>query len=399
MSRLVFWYGTSEADMDAAFSFLAQTSTLTFEEGCKKDYNVASKAIQKKINKGQKLSKSDNSHLEGLKQLKEDVILPTNQRLPWLFDFEEEYEVDYDEDEDMEDKQEDEKPAKKKKKKKNQTFSDEEEEKEKEYIKVSKKKTKRKRLSDEKSQSSKKKKKMKKSKDLDDEIMQEVEMEEAVLNEDAPSDDDKGDDDFSVDNESDSENDDEEDGLYEEKAKDKVSAREKQVRPAKSKEIKVTKASKKTKKLTLREKKEQEQFNFETCEKFFLPIMSKLEKQLKQSNISHVKTERYLQNILDNVEILTPSFIEHYQIGLLIKKLRSRLKQIGNFNQLCKSITGSMRQVYTTKKAGRPQNFVPKPTMPLPLKDKKVGTLVCQSKNDSIEKVHSQYLFRACYSY
>jgi hypothetical protein len=355
MACLVFWYGTDEDNMGDAFSFIARKSTISYEEGCDKYLAIPPK-IKAKLDKNKSLTQSETLRMNGLEEIKRDYKLPAAKRVPWLFDFEEEYEMDDDVDSEQDDEDDEivKEPEPKKKKKKKEPIDEGEEE---DTKKVTKKKIKRKRQSDPKPQDPKKKKKVATRK-LDEEIMEEVAQEEAFFQEDAPSDDDKGDDDFSVDKEeSDS---DDEDELYEEKPKKETKSKaNKAPKPSKGKAAKekiVNKKSKTDKKDKIRISLEEEQSTFESCENVFLPLIFKLNKD----NVETEKVEKYLRKILDNVELLTPSFIQESQIGMLIKKLRKRVKEDDKMNSLCKTITAKMKTVYSEKLDLVPTGFTPK---------------------------------------
>lgn len=379
--------------MDSAFSFIAEAKTIPYDQGCKKGYNVIPKRIQTKIDKGQSLSANEKLVVNGLRDAESDSQLEVEKRIPWLFEFDEEYELDSDDDdnddeEDLEgddddreqdkvavkkakgkEKKEKDAPKKKKRKKdkgkESMDFDDDDDVSE----KIDKKKIKRKRLSDEKSQSSKKKK-QKSSRKLDEEIMDEVAQEDAFFQEDAPSEDDKGDDDFSVEGESDS---DEEDELYEEKPKTSKTSKAAKSSGKKEKEVKAKKTKPSKEKQVKKEKKidkmQEEQNKFEDCEEVFVPLMSKLNKD----DLDLDKAGKLLKKILQEVDILTPSFIKEYQIGLLIRDVRNRYKEVEKLNLLCKNITSKMKTLYKEKIQSVPEGFTPK------LNKKPIKLKVCDS--------------------
>ncbi len=357
MSCLVFWYGTDEDHLESAFSFIQRKKTMSYEEGCDKHLAIPSK-IKAKMDKNKSLTQNETSLVKGIEEIQRDYKLPTVKRLPWLFDFEEEYEIEDNVDSEQDDEIMEEPEPKKKKKKKEPIEEDEE----KDTKKGTQKKIKRKRQSDPKAQDSMKKTKVTNRK-LDEEIMEEVAQEEAFFQEDAPSDDDKGDDDFSVEQEE-SESD-EEDELYEEKTKKETkpkankAPKPSKVKAAKEKSVnKKSKTDKKDKKDKIRDFLEEEQKKFEACEEVFLQFIFKLNKD----NVEMEKVEKYLRKILDNVELLTPSFIQESQIGMLIKKLRKRVKEDDKMNSLCKTITAKMKSVYSEKLDLVPAGFTPKPS-------------------------------------
>lgn len=328
---------------------------MSYEEGCDKYLAIPPK-IKAKMDKNKSLTQNETLRVNGLEEIQRDYKLPASKRVPWLFDFEEDYEIETDVDSEQDDKDDVimKEPVPKKKKKKKEPIEDDEE---KDTKKGTKKKIKRKRQSDPKPQDPKKKIKVTTRK-LDEEIMEEVAQEEAFFQEDAPSDDDKGDDDFSVEQEE-SESD-EEDELYEEKPRKETKPKaNKAPKPSKvktAKEKSVNKKSKTDKKDKIRDSLKEEQSRFEACEEAFLQFIFKLNKD----DVEMGKVEKYLRRILDNVELLTPSFIQESQIGMLIKKLRKRLKEDDKMNSLCKTITAKMKTVYSEKLDLVPAGFTPK---------------------------------------
>ena len=374
--------------MGNAYSFIAENSIVTYEKGCKQKYNIIPPKIQKKLDKNKSLNGNEKLMVRGLEEIEKDHKLPAEKRVPHIFEFEEDYEFEVDDDEDIdleeeEEEEEEEIVPKKKKRKKVKIEADDNSSK-----KSVKKKEKKKRLSSEKSESSKKKT-AKNSRNLDEEIMEEVAQEDAFLQEDAPSDDDVGDDDFSVQEESDSDNEE----LYEEKKekqqKPKSKKPDKASKPPKNKESKTkhNKTTKTKKKENLRDQFEEEQRCFEECEQIFCPIMAKL----KQENLDHSKAEKHLNRIIDKVQLLTPSFIKEYQIGLLIKEVRTRYKGHGALNQLCKTATSKMKAVYKVKIKLVPEDFTPK-------LNKKVFKKVCRTQffislSKDLVTYHNQILF------
>ena len=81
-----------------------------------------------------------------------------------------------------------------------------------------------------------------------------------------------------------------------------------------------------------------EQELFEECEKFFLPIMAKL-----NGVEDEVVAAKFLRKIDREVQRLTPSFFRTHQIGLVVKGARSQFKENATLNQLCKQITKKIK--------------------------------------------------------
>ncbi len=359
--------------MAAAYSFIPEKSTFTYEQGCSKGYDKIPDKLQKKLDTGKKLTDNETLIIDGLEQLKNDANQPAEERIPWIFDFEEEYEMDdvLEVSAQIEEKVKKKVVAKSKKNKKKKLESDDDSK----LSSKKKKNKKRKRDPDEKSESSKKKA-LNHSKKLDEEIMEEVAEEDAFLQEEAPSEDDSFDDDFSVENGSDSDEDDE---LYDEKPKKaqpkkKAKPGAKQVKnqskikrkdKANAQNITSEPERKKNKKT---EQFDREQLRFEECERIFLPLISKLEVE----DIEQKITEKHLKRFFDEVDRLVPSFIEEYSIGIVIKHVRKRYKTVAHLNDLCRSITAKMKSVYKIKKDSEPDGFKPK-VKKKPMKKEKVS--------------------------
>ena len=343
MNALVFWYGFTKEDLSSAFSFMNTKNILTYEEGCKKGYNILPKVIQNKMAKNAKLSKKETNTVRGLKDIDRDAKLSLEDRSPWLFEFEEEYEIDSDDDEDT--SVHDNSPKKvteaktKKGKRKNDAVDDDE------STKAPKKRKYKTKSKTEEIEISPNKKK--KTKTTRNEILDEV-AQDFLEEQDIPSEDDLADDDFSADDEST----DEEDETYEENPTI-VSKSTKSAKTTKSKEVKSSKIKQTNKKDNIRQKFKEQQKLFEICENKVLPLMSKL----KQEDLAIEKAEKYLKKILEYVNILTPPFIQEYQAGLLIKDLRNRHKNVASFNALCKNITSQMKMNYTEKLPSVPEGF------------------------------------------
>ena len=383
--------------MANAYSLLPAKNVISYQDGVEQGHDKLPAKAQKKLDKGKSLTAMEELLQRGLELIKKDSDLPSDRRQSWIFDFEEEWEEDDEEEEEEEEEEIVEKPPPKKKKKtktskkkknvaKDDFIVDEEEEEEETKEKlITKKQGKRKRQSEEDksegTKSSKKKKsskKSKKSKQLDDEIEEEVMQEEHFFQEEElPSEDDKNDDDFSVESErSESEDDDEDDENYEEKSAKPKTKRLKKAKEAKEIKSKKkenddvsTKSKKPTKKKSTQKLLQLEQQLFEECEDIFLPFMNKL----RREDLLLKSVEKQLNGILKQVTKLTPAFIQHYQIGLLVKEVRNQYKDNENLNKLCKKITSNMKAVYKEKVGSQPKGFQPKLTKTLSEKVRSVS--------------------------
>lgn len=369
--------------MANAFSFVQTKTTLSYKEAVAKGCDKLSAKIQKKIDQGKKLSSGEALTKRGFELIRKDIKLPKEKRQPWLFDFEEEYELSDDEDEIEEEIMEESPKKKKAKMKKTKDIDDEDV-----YVKEkiidepkTKKTGKRKHQPDDgdmaEGSTKKKKKKLsrksqQKSKQLDNEIEKEVEQEDKFLREDdAPSEDDKNDDDFSVDSEGSGIDDDEDDELYVEKGKKPKTKKLKKVTRTNAKDEESmskssTKSKSKVKPKNLSNKKlmKLEQQMFEECEGIFIPLMEKLKKE----DLSLKSVEKQLRTLLRELDVITPAFIKEYQIGLFVKQVRTKYKENGVLNQLCKSITQKMKALYKEKLESQPVDFIAKRTFKFPEK-------------------------------
>ena len=109
MTNLLYWYGAYD-DVKNAYSFVASSKLVSYENGLKKGYNKPSKAIQKKIDEGKKLSPAQEQLLKGLEEMREDKEKdPEDRRGKMQSDFSEAYDTDSELDEEL-DEEPDEEP-------------------------------------------------------------------------------------------------------------------------------------------------------------------------------------------------------------------------------------------------------------------------------------------------
>lgn len=93
MTRLVFWYGVKFEDRGQAYSFVPETKLINYEEGERKGFCIMPKKIQKKIEKKQKLTKTEEQIQRGLKEIEADMKMDKSDRAAWMMQFKEDYEL------------------------------------------------------------------------------------------------------------------------------------------------------------------------------------------------------------------------------------------------------------------------------------------------------------------
>merc|ERR1711957_72519 len=85
LSRLIFWYGTTEENSVQGFSFLSPRNVVSYEEGCRRGYNTINKRRKKNI-----------LFINGMKELEEDAKREPDERLPRVRDhIVERYEIEH----------------------------------------------------------------------------------------------------------------------------------------------------------------------------------------------------------------------------------------------------------------------------------------------------------------
>jgi len=92
MTRLVLWYGVKFEDRGQAYSFLPETKIVPYEEGQRNGYCKISSKIQQKIEKKQKLTKTEEQIRRGLIEIEADMARDKSDRAAWMMQFKEDYE-------------------------------------------------------------------------------------------------------------------------------------------------------------------------------------------------------------------------------------------------------------------------------------------------------------------
>mmetsp|Transcript_26310 Transcript_26310/g.77795 ORF Transcript_26310/g.77795 Transcript_26310/m.77795 type:complete len:1008 (-) Transcript_26310:349-3372(-) len=395
LTRLVYWYGTPQTEMGAAYSFQPAKSVIPYDVGVERNMHKLPPKVQKKLDNKKSLSKTEQQHQRALEEIQSDLGKDPEDRLEWTMGWEEEYEqlaamVPL-EDDAADDLLEDDEPLK---------SADE-------SSRKTKKKKKRKKGGDlDTGKSSKKGKKRKKSKEVDEEDEEDeessskrskkskkrrkkeredspkveieapkVEMEEDIMNEEIPSDDDEKDDDFrecaGSGLESDEELDGEEPGsknkdkkkaVLQKKRKTEMTEEEKEQahqehlarRRERDRQRRMEKKKEKEKNCPLAK----EQRLFEECEELFLPMMSRLERAVSRNDSD--LAEECLNELRSNIDMITPPFVRAHGIGLAIKKCRKALEDSTNIKTLCHGLTKELKRVYLEKDKHVAKDFKPK---------------------------------------
>lgn len=388
MTRLIYWYGAE--NLEEAYSFYQASKIVSFEKGLEKGKDKLPPAIQKKIDKDKKLTKTEKQIVKGLEQIADDAKLEASERASWLPEWQE----DWEDDDNFADEND---------------VADEIEEEEEEDVKPSKKATKRRKSKgkDDASATGKKKKKGKKRKKHDDGTADDnnggnddVEKDAAAGDEDQSEDDaaaataakkkkkqktkaqpleeppepvdfqvasdDEKDEDFSDEVSSSSEEEEEyvdpsSTGTKKRKRKDDnepASGRKKKSSYGpKPKREKKQDGGKKGPKIN---SKAAEQRYFDECEDIFLPLMRELKfaigtDDMKTCELCVIKFQRYVGKT-------TPSFIRIHQFGLAVKDSRKAFKAKGRDDlvSLCHDLTKDLKRIYAEKLPLTPEGFEPK---------------------------------------
>lgn len=425
MTRLVFWYGVKYEDRGQAYSFVPSSKIISFEEGEKGGNCKMPKKIKAKMEKGLKLTKTEEQIERGLRELQLDMQKDKSDRIQWMMHFQEEYElaesmpepkpespeaipVDDDVEEvkikrkpgrpkKSESLKKDEKPSSEKPVKRKPGRPKKSESKMGEDAPIKRKPGRPKKSDAEKAKSKKAKAEIAKEKKF--EIVDEDEDDFAFLDSDDDADKDYNE------NTSDSSDEDADDELSnadqrKRKATDEPKKRgrkklkphltpeeEKEERRQKAAEYREKKRREKAEALGLdyvpgrkKSKKklfEEEQKRFTECEVIFQPLIEDLEQAKEEHNAkSAIGT---IEKITANVEKLTPPYLRTYPLGMLVRDIRKAFETSDpEVKEHCKRLTNEMKRVYNLKEKSTPDDFVPKKRS-----DKKASSL----KSDGIQKI------------
>jgi hypothetical protein len=380
MTRLVFWYGVKYEDRAQAYSFVPEAKIIPYEEGESKGYCIMPKKISTKLEKKQKLTKTEEQIKRGLVEIVADMKQDKSERLAWMMKFKEDYELAEEEAvrEEAQKKMKAEVLGKKKKKlgrpkkddgtvkrkpgRPKKVVDDDDE--------VPKKKLgrpKKDKLGKKKHSSSAKKWEM-----MDDEQESDIETESDEDDRDYDEGGSDSDEDLDVDSDAESAG----------KKRKATSEPKKKKRRNKNLTVEERATERKAKAAEYREKKarekaeaqgleyvkgrvgrkskatmlEEEQLKFTKCEEVFLPVMEKLTKAKDDSNVKRVL--KCINAINERVDLLTPPFLREYPLGMLVKQVRKAFEgEHPEVKERCKSLTAEMKRVYSDKDGKVPEEF------------------------------------------
>jgi hypothetical protein len=416
MTRLVLWYGVKFEDRGQAYSFLPESKIVPYEDGQRNGYCKIPPKIEQKIDKKQKLTKTEEQIRRGLIEIEADMGRDKSERAAWMMQFKEDYEYA---EEKAEKKRKKEKLVKASEKessstaetlikrkpgrpKKDETVvpikrkpgrpkkvvmdvSSAEEEEDRVVVEVKKRGPGRPKKSD-KEKLKKREPPAKKWEIMDGDEESEIETD----NDESDKDYHDGhvesgaDDDMDVDGDT-HDSDGVEDKASGKKRKSGASLDKKAKKKAKvfmTEEEKVI--DRRAKAAEYREKKareraeaqgleyikgkvgrkskaamlEEEQMKFTKCEEIFLPMMELLSEAKDENNVKVVI--KCIKSIMERVEVLTPPFLREYPLGMLVKTVRKSFEGVyPEVKENCKRLTAEMKRVYTEKEPKVPDDFEP----------------------------------------
>lgn len=415
LTRLVLWYGVKFEDRGQAYSFLPESKIVPYEVGQRGGYCKIPPKIEQKIEKKQKLTKTEEQIRRGLIEIEADMARDKSERAAWMMHFKEDYEYA---EEEAAKKGKKEKLVKAGEKeassaaetstkrkpgrpKKDETFvpvkrkpgrpkkvvmdvSSAEEE-DRVVVEVKKRGPGRPKKSD-KEKPKKKESTAKKWEIMDGDEESEIETDDDESDKDYHDGhvESGADDDMDVDGDA-HDFDGVEDKASGKKRKSGASLDKKAKKMAKvfmTEEEKII--DRRAKAAEYREKKareraeahgleyikgkvgrkskaamlDEEQIKFTKCEKIFLPMMELLSEAKDENNVKVVI--KYIKSIMERVEMLTPPFLREYPLGMLVKTVRKSFEGVHpEVKENCKRLTTEMKRVYTEKEPKVPDDFEP----------------------------------------
>ena len=385
MTHLVFWYGVRFEDRGQGFSFVPDGKIIPYDEGERKGYNKVPKKIQTKIDKNQRLTKTEEQIKNGLRQIVSDMELDKEDRIQWMMNFKEDYELAAEAAEQAA-KAAAEAAAKPKRKpgrpKKEETVDKPKRGpgRPKKVVTAEDQPPKRKPGRPKKSEQEKAASKAKKYLVVDeDQPESNVETDDDDDDENYGEDDSDSDDELKADTDSDT-------GGGKKGRKPAAPARKKPGRkPAKPNMTEEEKAQERREKAAAyREKKarekaealgleyvpgrkgrkskatimEEEQMKFTKCEEVFCPLMDRLEKA--SSELDEEEATECLNLLMKRVELVTPPFLRTYRLGMVVKQARKAFESTHpSVKDHCKKLTNEMKRLYTERDKNIPDEFEP----------------------------------------
>jgi hypothetical protein len=347
MTNCVYWYGAFDDPLNA-FSFVTTKKLIKYETGVRTGHNEIPKAVQKKIDQGTKLPTTELMLVNGLEEMKKDLLKDPSDRCGFMKPFQEAWEFDEeDEDEIFEEDVSEKKPKAKKIKKRKKGNIDDEESTDSKPKKKGKKASAKMSKKEKKEESGDAKQRAKHA-------FSKVEDIDEIGDDDISSHDDKDDTDLEVPSESEDDDFEYDDEVKKPKAsKKKLEAKKSPKKKGEKAKMKLERKRKEApKKLSTNDKmKKVEQKKFAECESKYLAFIERWNKALEQKSKGAIK-EIYI-DLLRHVTKFSAPFIEAYELPGLMKRSK---KIIDNESRL--ELWKKMKQVYIEKNESVPPGFV-----------------------------------------
>ena len=351
MTHLVYWYGT--ADLSLAYSFIANSSIKTYEQGVEKGLDKPLQKVQKKFDSGKKLTKKEQETMNAFKALQEDLAKDVKERRN-KEPIQENYENDdfvrvlitgEDDDSDGEPLEDDESGE--------ELLSDTDDDDE--------------LVSDDESEDigAEDFKPKKREKVSNKQRAVEVDEDEDIGEDEASSDDAK-DEDVIISDEDDDDEENDEDFGQETKPKKKTPKSQKPAKGKKKLQRDRTSTGstkrKERKDVTMETLRRREHKAFAENERVFLPILEQWKVAIDAKDVEAI--EAGLRKALDSVDELTAPFMEEYKISPLMKTMKGVLKGQKRDTAQYKELLRKLQEVYTQKKPLVPPGYKPKKAKP-----------------------------------
>jgi hypothetical protein len=387
MTHLVFWYGVKFEDRGQGFSFVPDGKIMPYDEGERRGFNKIPKKIQSKIDKNQKLTKTEEQIKNGLRQIVSDMALDKADRIKWMMNFKEDYELAAEAAE---------RAAKAALEKVTKPKRKPGRPKKEESVDKPKRGPGRPKKVVEGDGEDQPKRKPGRPKKLDQEKAVSKAEKYLVIDDDHPesnvdTDDDEEDENYGEDD-SDSDDDlkadtDSDTGERKGRKSDasETAPRKPGRKPSNPNMTEEEKAQERREKAAAyREKKarekaealgleyvpgrkgrkskatilDEEQMKFTKCEEVFCPLMERLEKARSESD-AEAATE-CLQLLMERVELVTPPFLRTYGLGMVVKQTRKAFESTHpTVKDQCKKLTNEMKRLYTERDKSIPDEFEP----------------------------------------
>lgn len=385
MTHLIFWYGVKFEDRGQGFSFVPDGKIMPYDEGESKGCHIIPKKIQTKIDKNQKLTKTEEQIKNGLRQIVTDMALEKFDRIKWMMNFKEDYELAVEAAERAAKVSAAAKPKRKPGRPKKEEGADKPRRgpgRPKKLVDGEDQPVKRKPGRPKKSEQEKAVSKAEKCL-----VVDEDQPESNIDTDDDDDDEDFGDDDSDSDDDLKADTDSDTGGKKKGRKSDASQSERKKPgrKPSKPNMTEEEKAQERREKAAAyREKKarekaealgleyvpgrkgrkskatimDEEQMKFTKCEEVFCPLMERLEKARSESN-AEAATD-CLNLLMKRVELVTPSFLRTHGLGMVVKQTRKAFESTHpTVKDKCKKLTNEMKRLYTEKDKNIPDEFEP----------------------------------------